>query len=255
MFRKYKNPIFHPFVNTSQKKILIESERSNSIAPQTPLTNEEDFFESDYRSITNHENQITTLTNSQAESVTCSWCKEPDLLFETNENNLEPVARLSCLHSFHLRCIIISLKKDMTYPCCQHLIYLDDNDDAKLNPREDDNITKFFKELSNRSQDFNPLPEMSDVKTGDPITSEMIFIRLYNKILYTEKILNKKTREVSHVKYEILDFHYPLKEALEKELAEFTSIHPLQTARILLNAEIRQKFPSEMIHNIFNKKK
>ncbi|CAI2201779.1 11608_t:CDS:1, partial [Funneliformis geosporum] len=44
--------------------------RSNSIAPQTPLTNEEDFFESDYRSITNHENQITASTNSQAESVT-----------------------------------------------------------------------------------------------------------------------------------------------------------------------------------------
>ncbi|CAG8763335.1 14570_t:CDS:2, partial [Funneliformis caledonium] len=54
----------------------MESERSNSIAPQTPFTNEEDFFESDYR--------------------------KPDPLFETNGNNLEPVARLSYLHSFHL---------------------------------------------------------------------------------------------------------------------------------------------------------
>ncbi|CAG8728667.1 4135_t:CDS:2, partial [Funneliformis mosseae] len=184
----------------------MESERSDSIAPQTSLTNEEDFFESDYRSITNHENQIITPTNSQAESVTCSWCKEPDPLFKTNENNLEPVARLSCLHSFHLR--------------------------------EDDNVKKFFKELSNRPQDFNPLLEVSDVKTGDPTTPEMIFVRLHNKILHAEKILNKKTREVSHVEYEILDFHYPLKKALEKKLAEFTSIHPFQTARILLNAEI-----------------
>ncbi|CAG8744639.1 12920_t:CDS:1, partial [Funneliformis mosseae] len=222
------------------------SERSNSIAPQILLTNKEDFFESDYRSITNHENQITTPTNSQAESVTCSWCKEPDPLFETNENNLKPVARLSYLHSFHLRCIIISLKKDMTCSCCQHLIYLGDDDDIKLNPREDDNVKKFFKELSNRPQNFNPLPEMSDVETGDPTTSEMIFVGLHNKILHAEKILNKKTREVSCVKYEILDFHYSFREALEKKLAKFTSIHPLQTARILLNAEIRQQFLSEM---------
>ncbi|CAI2196208.1 12314_t:CDS:2, partial [Funneliformis geosporum] len=152
----------------------MESERFNSIAPQSPLTNEEDFFESDYRSITNHKNQITTLTNFQAESVTC-WCKEPDPLIETNGTNLEPIARLFCLHSFHLRCIIISLKKDMTCSHCQHLIYLGDNDDAKLNSREDDNV--------------------SDMEMGDPTTPEMIFVRLHNKILHAEKIVNKKTRE------------------------------------------------------------
>ncbi|CAI2196894.1 7949_t:CDS:2 [Funneliformis geosporum] len=213
----------------------MESERSNSIAPQTPLSNEEDFFESDYRSITNHENQ--------AKSVTCSWCKEPDPLFETNGTNLKPVTRLSYLHSFHLRCIIISLKKDMTCPHCQHLIYLGDNDDAKLNPREDDNVKKFFKELTNRPQDFNPLPEVSDVET-DPTTPEMIFVGLHDKILHAEKILNKKTREVSRVEYEILDSYYPLGEALEKKLAEYTSIHPTQTARVLLNAEIWRISPS-----------
>ncbi|CAI2199258.1 19330_t:CDS:2, partial [Funneliformis geosporum] len=211
----------------------MESERSNSIASQTPLSNEKDFFESDYRSITNHENQ--------AESVTCSWCKEPDPLFETNGTNLEPM-------------YYYFLKKDMTCPHCQHLIYLGDIDDAKLNPREDDNVKNFFKELINRPQDFNPLPKVSDVET-DPTTPEMIFVKLHNKILHAEKILNKKTREVSRVKYEILDSHYPLGEALEKKLAEYTSIHPTQTARVLLNAEIWRQFSFEMTRNIFNKKK
>ena len=95
----------------------MESERSNNIPPRVPLTVEEDIFGPNYRdilnrSITNHENQATAPTNSQAESetcgdsVTCSWCNEPDPLFELNGANLEPVARLSCLHSFHLRCII-----------------------------------------------------------------------------------------------------------------------------------------------------
>jgi hypothetical protein len=165
---------------------------------------------------------------------TCSLCNEPDPLFEPNGANLEPVVRLSCLHSFHLRCIIISLKKDTTCPRCQRLIYLGD-DDARLNPQEEEDRAKnFFKELSNRPQDFNPLP----VTNVD-----------------AEKILKEKTREVSRAEYEILDSHYPLGEALEKKLAEFVSIHPLQTARILLNAEIRRQFPSNMSRNIFNKKK
>ncbi|CAG8481496.1 4595_t:CDS:2 [Funneliformis caledonium] len=38
--------------------------------------------------------------------------------------------RLFCLHSFHLRCIIISLKKYTTCPYCQRSIYLDEDDDA-----------------------------------------------------------------------------------------------------------------------------
>ncbi|CAB4474788.1 unnamed protein product [Rhizophagus irregularis] len=100
------------------------------------------------------------------------------------------------------------------------LIYLGDDDDARLNPQEEDRVKKFFKELSNRPQDFNP-----------------------------------KTREVSRAEYGILDSHYSLGEALEKKLAEFASIHPLQTARILLNVEIKRQFPSDMSCNIFNKKK
>jgi len=80
---------------------------------------------------------------------------------------------------------------------------------------------------------------VTNVETGNPTTPDMVFVELYNKIFDAEKILKEKTREVSHVEYEILNSHYPLGEVLEKKLAEFTSIHPLQTTRILLNAEIR----------------
>ena len=163
--------------------------------------------------------------------------------------------RLSCLHSFHLRCIIISLKKDTTCPCCQRLIYLGEDDDARLNPQEEeDRVKKFFKELSNRPQDFNPLP-VTNVETGNPTTPDMVFVELHNKILDAEKILKEKTLEVSRAEYEILDSLYPLGEALEKKLAEFKSIHPGQTAKILLNVEIKRQFPSDMTRNTFNKKK
>ena len=93
------------------------------------------------------------------------------------------------------------------------------------------------------------------METGNPTTPDMVFVELHNKILDAEEILKEKTREVSRALYEILDSHYPLGEALEKKFAESTSIHPLQTARILLNAEIRRQFPSDMSRNIFNKKK
>ena len=117
----------------------------------------------------------------------------------------------------------------MTYPRCQRLIYLGEDDDARLNPQEEeDRVKKFFKELSNRPQDFNPLP-VTNVETRNPTTPDMVFVELHNKILDAEKILKEKTREVSRTEYEILDSHYPLGEALEKKLVEFTSIHPLQT--------------------------
>ncbi len=127
----------------------------------------------------------------------------------------------------------------MICPRYQRLIYLGEDDDARLNPqKEEDRVKKFFKELSNRPQDFNLL-SVTNVETGNPTTPDMVFVELYNKIFDAEKILKEKTREVSHVEYEILNSHYPLGEVLEKKLAEFTSIHPLQTTRILLNAEIR----------------
>ncbi|RGB37290.1 hypothetical protein C1646_757059 [Rhizophagus diaphanus] len=88
--------------------------------------------------------QLTAPTNSQKESAqeesdqgeseTCSLCNEPDLLFEPNGTS------------------------QTTCPRCQRLIYLGDDDNARLNPQEEDRVKKFFKELSNRPQDFNPLP-------------------------------------------------------------------------------------------------
>ncbi len=127
----------------------------------------------------------------------------------------------------------------MICPRYQRLIYLGEDDDARLNPqKEEDRVKKFFKELSNRPQNFNPLP-VTNVKTENPTTSDMVFVELHNKILDAEKILKEKTCEVSCAKYEILDSHYPFGEVLKKKLAEFTFIHPLQTTRILLNAEIR----------------
>ena len=67
----------------------MESERSNSIAPQTPLSIEEEIFEPQYKDILNgsipyHKIQLIASTNSQAEPETCSLCNEPDLLFEPN---------------------------------------------------------------------------------------------------------------------------------------------------------------------------
>src|SRR5438045_8731343 len=88
------------------------------------------------------------------------------------------------------------LKKDTTCPCCQRHIYLGEDDDARLNPQEEDRVKKFFKELFNRPQDFNLLP-VTNVKTGNLTTPDMVFVKLHNKILDAEKILKEKTREVS----------------------------------------------------------
>src|SRR5437763_1035454 len=125
--------------------------------------------------------------NSLKRSETCSLYNELDSLFEPNGANLEPVVKLFCLHSFHLRCIIIFLKKNTTCSCCKRLIYLGENDDARLNLQEEENrVKKFFKELSNRLQDFNLLP-LTNVKTRNLTTPDMVFVKLNNKILNSEK--------------------------------------------------------------------
>ncbi|CAG8715351.1 6851_t:CDS:1, partial [Funneliformis mosseae] len=111
-------------------------------------------------------------------------------------------------------------------------------DDARLNPKEEDRVKKFFKELSNRPQDFNLLL-MTNVKMVNSTIPDMVFIDLYNKILDAEKILKEKTLKVSHTEYEILDSHYPLGKALEKKLAKLKFIHSTQTVKILLNVEIK----------------
>ncbi|CAG8721187.1 16480_t:CDS:1, partial [Funneliformis mosseae] len=121
--------------------------------------------------------QPTATTNSQGEfaqggSEICFFCNEPDPLFKLNGANLELVVKLSWLHNFHLRCIIIFLKKDTSCSRCQQLIYLGEEDDARLNPKEEDRVKKFFKELSNRPQDSNLLLT-TNVKTVNPTTPDM----------------------------------------------------------------------------------
>ncbi|CAB4419249.1 unnamed protein product [Rhizophagus irregularis] len=147
------------------------------------------------RSIPYYTIQLTVPINSQRESAqegseTCSLCNKPDSLFEPNEANLEPVMRLFCLHSFHLRYIIISLKKNTTYSRYQRLIYLGKNDNARLNPQEEDRVKKFFKELFNKPQDFNPSP-VTNIETENSTTPDMVFVELYNKILVAKRILKE----------------------------------------------------------------
>ncbi|CAB4433882.1 unnamed protein product [Rhizophagus irregularis] len=60
----------------------------------------------------------------------------------------------------------------MSCPRCQQLIYLSEEDDVRLNPKKEDKVKKFFKELFNRSQDFNPLP-VTNVETVNPTTPDM----------------------------------------------------------------------------------
>ncbi|CAB4496161.1 unnamed protein product [Rhizophagus irregularis] len=226
----------------------MESNSSNNTPPLVPETIEEEIFGPQYEGILNgsipyHYSTHCTYQFSKGirsrGSEICSLCNEPDPLFKPNEADLESVVRLSCLHSFHLKCIIISLKKNTTCPRCQRLIYLGEDDDARLNPQEEDRVKKFFKELSNKSQDFNSSP-VTNIETENFTTPDMVFVELHNKILVAERILKEKTLKVSRIEYEILDSYYPLGEALEKKLAEFKSIHPGQTAKIL---KLSDNFP------------
>ncbi|CAG8693343.1 1497_t:CDS:2 [Rhizophagus irregularis] len=115
------------------------------------------------------------------------------------------------------------------------------DNDVRLNPQEEDHrVKKFFKELSNKPQDFNPSP-VTNIETENSTTPDIVFVELHNKILVAERILKEKTLKVSHMEYEILDSYYPLGEALEKKLAEFKSIHPGQP----------KKHSAKNIYNIF----
>ena len=132
----------------------MESERSNNTPPPVPLTNEEDIFDPQYestpnRSILYYKIQLTAPTNFQGESAqgkseTYFLCNEPDPLFKPNRANLKPVMRLSCLYSFHLRCIIISLKKYTACPRCRQPIYLGDGDDTQLLSQEEYMVENFL---------------------------------------------------------------------------------------------------------------
>ncbi|CAG8734125.1 22775_t:CDS:2 [Dentiscutata erythropus] len=102
---------------------------------------------------------------------------------------------------------------------------------------------------------YYPSSKNADMEIENPTTSEMVFVKIHDKIVQAEKILEEKTREVSCAEYEVLDSYYLLGEVLVKKLAEFETNHPLQTARTLLNQEIKRQFPSDMSRNVFNKKK
>lgn len=120
---------------------------------------------------------------------------------------------------------------------------------------EEYRIKKLFKELTNRLQNFDLIVVNINMKTVNPTTSEIVFVKLHNKLLYAEKILKKKACELSLTEYKILDSYYSFREALGKKLAKFNSNHLLQIARILLNVKIKKQFPSNTICNVFNKKK
>ncbi|CAG8516028.1 9367_t:CDS:2 [Racocetra persica] len=156
----------------------------------------------------------------QGEPETCLLCNEPEPLFEPNGANLEPITIL-------------------TY---------DNNTQIHLK-EEEYMVEKLFKYLAKEPQDFGPSSKNMVMETENPTSSEMVFVKIHNKIIQAEKILEEKTREVSRAEYEVLDSYYLLGEALVKKLADFLTNHPLQTARTLLNVEIKRQFPSDMSRN------
>ncbi|CAG8591039.1 39799_t:CDS:2 [Gigaspora margarita] len=119
----------------------------------------------------------------------------------------------------------------MACPQCQQSIYPRDNDNTiTLLKEEEYMVKKLFKYLFKELQNFSPISKSMNIENS--ITSEIIFIKIHDKIVQAEKFLRKK-----YVK------------------SEFETNHPLQTAQTLLNTEIKKQFSSNMSHNIFNKKK
>ncbi|CAG8795813.1 19304_t:CDS:1 [Dentiscutata erythropus] len=237
MFRKYKNSIFFTLSCKLHLKNNNGIGKSNNTPLQTPLNIEKEIF------------------MPQGEPEMCLLCNEPELLFEPNRANLEPITILTCFYSFHLRCIIIFLKKDTTCPQCQQPIYLKDDNNTQIHLKKEEYIVeKLFKYLAKEPQDFGPSSKNMVIETENSTSSEIVFVKIHNKIIQAEKILEEKTYEVSCAKYEVLDSYYLLGKALVKKLADFLTNHPL-TARTLLNVEIKRQFPFDMSHNVFNKKK
>src|SRR5205814_115577 len=74
--------------------------------------------------------------------------------------------------------------------------YLGDDITGMLSS-EEYRIEKLFKELTNRSQNFDLIMVNTGVKTGNSTTPEMLFVKLHNKLLDAKKILEKKTCELS----------------------------------------------------------
>ncbi|CAG8831593.1 21822_t:CDS:1, partial [Gigaspora margarita] len=128
-----------------------------------------------------------------------------------------------------------------------------DNNTLTLLKEEEYMVKKLFKYLFKEPQNFSPTSKSMGIENS--ITSKMIFVKIHDKIVQAKKILEERIHEVSSAEYGVLNFYYLFREALVKKLAEFETNYPLQTARTLFNAEIKNQFPFDMFHNIFNKKK
>ncbi|CAG8500692.1 1011_t:CDS:2, partial [Ambispora leptoticha] len=134
--------------------------------------------------------KVTESTISQTSPETCSLCNNSVLLYKPNGANLELIAKLTCVHTFHLKCIVNSLK-------------------------ENPDLEKFLKELSLWPIVFTQLPDPENEKIENFSTSQMDFPKIYDKILKGEKNLKKQIREITYTKYEILDSYYLLGKVLE----------------------------------------
>ncbi|RIB04237.1 hypothetical protein C2G38_2284779 [Gigaspora rosea] len=174
-------------------------------------------------------NNITKIYLPQEEPKTCLLYNKPEPLFETNGAILTLIMILACLYNFHLRYIIIFLKNNMTCPQYQQPIYSkDDNNTLILLKEEEYIVEKLFKYLSKELQNFSPISKSMDIENS--ITFEMIFVKIYNKIVQAKKIFEEKICKVSSAKYGVLDSYYLLREVLVKKLAEFEIYYLFQTA-------------------------
>ncbi|CAG8680192.1 3327_t:CDS:1, partial [Ambispora gerdemannii] len=225
------------------------TERSNPTASQTQyvsITLEEEIFGSQYMDTLNSPDdgntaKATGSITPQMPPETCSLCNNSVPLYKPNGANLELIAKLTCVHTFHLKYIVNSLKENPDCPRCHRSIYPDDDDDDVLHPQEKNfKVKKFLKELSLWSIVFTQLPDPENEKVENSSTPQMDFPKLHDKILKGEKNLEKQTREMTHTKYEILDSYYLLGKALENKSAELKSKNPLCSAQIMLNKEIRR---------------
>ncbi|CAG8530684.1 9996_t:CDS:2 [Ambispora leptoticha] len=236
----------------------METERSNPIASQmqyVPITLEEEIFGSQYMDTLNSPDdgntaKVTGSITLQTPPETCSLCNNSVLLSKLNEVNLEPIAKLTCVHTFHLKYIVNSLKENPDCFYCRRSIYSnDDNDDILHLQEKNFKVEKFLKELSLWPIVFTQLPDPENEKIENSSTPQMDFPKIHDKILKDEKNLEKQTRKMIYTKYEILDSYYLLEKALEDKSAELKSKNPFHSAQIILNKEIRYPMASQVISN------
>ncbi|CAG8833640.1 19425_t:CDS:2, partial [Gigaspora margarita] len=87
-----------------------------------------------------------------------------------------------------------------------HVYKLDNNNISALLKKEEYIVKKFFKYLSKELQDFSLSSKNMVIETKNPITSEMIFVKIYDTIVQAKKILEEKIYEVSYADMDIEGF-------------------------------------------------